>query len=610
MLINALCEYYDELAKEGKVVPDGYSEQAVHYIIALTPDGKIDKLIPHFKEGNDEDNKGKKKERLDPDTVVLPQRTEKSGIESNIIEHRPLYIFGLNYEKDGFTAEDKTNKARKSHEAFVKANLEFIDGMDSPVINAYRYFMKNWVPENETNNPHLLFLGKEYKSSYFGFCLSGYPDHLIQDEPQIISKLSMSAADELSDDEHSAQCAVTGEDLPIARIHNKIKGVAGGLASGTVLIGFKTSAGCSYGNEQSYNSNISEEAMKKYTTALNALLADKRHRTTIDDMTLIYWATGGTQNESCCDLFDLFFNGASDDYKMDKTQTEQMLSDTFHLAKEGRLTKERLSDLTGIDENVDFYIIGLKPNSSRLSLKFIYRRRFADILFSIAQHQEDMFITGSKGSVPLRKLKKALVRYIRDTSGDNKKEETIGSPLMTAVIKSILYKNAYPDNMLSTLVTRVKTDQYINYVRAGAIKACINRKSRVSNKKEELTVALDINNTNQAYLCGRLFAVLERIQELSAAPVKLNRTIKDAYFASAASKPALVFPKLLSLSQNHVKKLNDGNRIFYSKMVQEIISKINSEFPDTLMLTEQGKFMIGYYHQVQAFFDKNNKEEN
>lgn len=123
-------------------------------------------------------------------------------------------------------------------------------------------------------------------------------------------------------------------------------------------------------------------------------------------------------------------------------------------------------------------------------------------------------------------------------------------------------------------------------------------------------MALDINNTNQAYLCGRLFAVLERIQELSAAPVKLNRTIKDAYFASAASKPALVFPKLLSLSQNHVKKLNDGNRIFYSKMVQEIISKINSEFPDTLMLTEQGKFMIGYYHQVQSFFDKNNKEEN
>ena len=603
MLINALCEYYDELTKAGKVVPDGYSEQSVHYIIALTPDGKIDTIIDHRKKNIDKENKGKKKERLEPDTVILPQRTEKSGIESNIIEHRPLYIFGLNYEKDGFTPEDKTNKAHKSHEAFVKANLEFIEGMDSPVINAYRSFMQNWIPENETNNPHLLSLGKEYKNSYFGFCMSGYPEHLIQDDPQIISKLSLSAAEEASDDRHSAQCAVTGENLPIARIHNKIKGVTGGLASGTVLIGFKTSSGCSYGNEQSYNSNISEEVMKKYTTALNALLADRRHRTTIDDMTLIYWATGGTQNESCCDMFDLFFNRTSVEDKMDKTQTEQMLSDTFKLARDGKLTRERLSDLTGVDENVDFYIAGLKPNSSRLSLKFIYRRRFADILFSIAQHQEDMLITQSKGPVPLWRLKKELV-------SPKSSNTSVGSPLLSLIFKSILYSSPYPDHLLSTLVTRVKTDQYINYVRAGAIKACINRKSRASKEKEELTVALDINNTNQAYLCGRLFAVLERIQELSAAPVKLNRTIKDAYFASAASKPALVFPKLLSLSQNHVKKLNDGNRIFYSKMVQEIISKINNEFPDTLMLTEHGKFMIGYYHQVQAFFDKNNKEEN
>lgn len=123
-------------------------------------------------------------------------------------------------------------------------------------------------------------------------------------------------------------------------------------------------------------------------------------------------------------------------------------------------------------------------------------------------------------------------------------------------------------------------------------------------------MALDINNTNQAYLCGRLFAVLEKIQRISLNGNEINRTIKDAYFASAASKPSLVFPKLLSLSQNHIKKLNDGNKVFYSKMVQEIISKIDGEFPDTLMLTDQGKFMIGYYHQVQAFFEKNNKEEN
>ena len=100
-------------------------------------------------------------------------------------------------------------------------------------------------------------------------------------------------------------------------------------------------------------------------------------------------------------------------------------------------------------------------------------------------------------------------------------------------------------------------------------------------------MALDINNTNQAYLCGRLFAVLERIQELSAAPVKLNRTIKDAFFASAASKPALVFPKLLSLSQNHVKKLNDGKQKYLA--VQDEMNEIVDLFNQM-----QRRFMQSY----------------
>ena len=605
MLINALCEYYDELAANGKIVPDGFSEQAVHYLIALTPDGKIDSITDYRIKSKYKDKKGSVKERFDPHIVILPQRTEKSSIESNIIEHRPLYIFGLNFEKGLFTSDDRTNKARKSHEAFVNANLEFIDGMDTPLINAYRNFLLNWIPENEINNPHLLLLGKEYKNSYFAFCLSGYPDFLLQDEQLIKNKYLSHIAANGSSDEYSSQCAITGKELCIARIHNKIKGVVGGLASGTVLVGFKTSAGCSYGNEQSYNSNISDEAMKKYTTALNALLADKIHRTVIDDITVVYWATGKS-DENCCSLFDSFFNSSvtqHEDDKMDRTQTEQMLVDTFKLAKEGKLTKERLSDLTGVDENIDFYITGLKPNSSRLSVKFIYHRRFADILFSITKHQEDIYITGSQGPIPLWRLKKELL-------SPNAGNQNIDSSLLSAIFRSVLYAVPYPDYLLFTLISRIKTDKYINSVRAGAIKACLNRKSRALNKKEELNVALDINNTNQAYLCGRLFAVLERIQEQAAAPIKLNRTIKDAYFASAASKPSLVFPKLLSLSQNHIKKLNDGNKVFYSKMIQEIISKINEEFPDTLMLAEQGKFMIGYYHQVQSFFNKNNKEEN
>ena len=120
-------------------------------------------------------------------------------------------------------------------------------------------------------------------------------------------------------------------------------------------------------------------------------------------------------------------------------------------------------------------------------------------------------------------------------------------------------------------------------------------------------MALDINTTNQAYLCGRLFAVLERIQRQASGDV--NRSVKDAYFASAASKPSLVFPKLISLSQNHMKKLSEGNNVFYNKLIEEIVGKLEGQFPDTLSLTDQGKFMIGYYHQDQDLYIKKNKED-
>ena len=604
MLINALCDYYDELAKEGKVIPEGCSKQAIHYLIALSPEGKIENIIDYQIRTPITAKNGKIKERSDPRMIMFPQRTQKPGIDANIVEHRPLYIFGLNYDKDTFTPDDKTDKARKSHAAFVEKNLAFIEELNSPVINAYRNFIQTWNPEKEIHNPLLEKLGKAYKSAYFAFCLDGHMEMMLQEDKQIKEKFQQYFSENTAEDEYYAQCAVTGERLPIARIHDKIRGVAGGMASGTVLVGYKTAMGCSYCHEQSYNSNLSTTVMKKYTFALNALLADKHHKTLLDDITVIYWATGGSKNERCADLFSAFFNGDSNTEEqstMDKTQTDKMLEDTLKLAQEGSLTAERISSLADVEETVYFYITGIKPNASRLSLKFIYRRRFADILFGIAQHQADMLITGLNKAVPLWRLKKELI-------SPKSSNQNIDPSLLSAIFRSILYNIPYPTYLLSTLVTRVKTDKSINSVRAGTIKSCINRQARANHQKEELSVALDINNTNQAYLCGRLFAVLEKIQQNSVAG-NLNRTIKDAYFASAASKPALVFPKLLSLSQNHMRKFDEKNTVFYNKLIEEIIGKLDGEFPDTLMLTEQGKFMIGYYHQEQNFYVKKKEEE-
>lgn len=606
MLIQALCDYYDILKEEGKVVEDGYSQQGIHYLIALSDDGKIDSITNWQIKEKIVASNGKIKEKEKPRMIKMPLRSEKTTVFSNIVEHRPTYLFGLNYEEEKFTPDDKTQYAKKSHDAFVKQNLEFIEGIDSPVVNAYRNFILNWCPQKEIENPFLVSIGKAYKNAYFAFCLSGHMDVLLHEDNLIKSKWNTYNASNISEEKHIAQCAITGESLPIARIHNRIKGINEGLSSGTVLVGYKEKAGCSYCNEYSYNSNISLKVMKKYTLALNALLSDAMHKKNIDDITIIYWAIGEKKHDEYVDLFSsLLFE---DNNKLDEKHTEKFINDLFNGVQEANISRNKIVAMDDIDDNVDFYIVGIKPNTSRISLKFIHHRKFVDIVCCVADHQRDMWIfdasIGKKiNTIPLWQIKNEL-------KSPKSKNDKVDPSLLSEIFKSVLYGKNYPKYLLSKIVKRVKTDKYINRTRAGVIKACINRKQRCLGKEEEITVALNKNNDNQAYLCGRLFAVLEKIQK-NATLKNLNRTIKDAYFASAASKPALVFPKLLKLSNNHLKKLDEKNNVYFDKLIEEIVEKLNGEFPNMLMLAEQGKFMIGYYQQEQEFYKKseNNKEE-
>ena len=595
MLIHALCDYYDILAKEGKVLPEGYSSVKIHYLISLTEDGKMDGIIDH--QDTVQVPSGKKlKEKKVPKDLQMPKRTEKSGIEANIAEHRSLYIFGLNLDKDILTPDDRTNKAQKSHQAFVEANLGFIEGLHSPLIDAFRSFLLNWKPEDETENPWLLGLGKDYGKSGYAFCLSGHPECLLHEEKEFKEKWEQWYQDKKAKekDSHIAQDAISGEQTSIARIHNKIKGVYGGLATGSVLVGFNNPSENSYGNEQSYNSNISETAMNKYTEALNYLLSSDRHKVLIDDMTVVFWAMD--TGEACENLLmDILF-GQSD--KMKAEQTERMLAKLFQDAGKGTVGGERLT-LDGIDENVDFYMMGLKPNSSRLSLKFLVRKKYADILWNIARFQNDLQMGKEFHSVSIMRIKRELL-------SQKSKNEKVNPALLSSLMESMINGTRLPVSLLENVLRRVKADpgdQKVNAVRAGIIKAWINRAS----KKEELKVALDRENYRPAYLCGRLFAVLEKIQQ-EASGNSLNRTIKDGYFASASARPSMVFPKLIRLSQYHLNKVKSP--VYFNKLTGEIIGHLDGGFPDTLFLKEQGEFVVGYYQQYQSFFEKKNKEED
>jgi len=607
MLIQALKQYYDILEDSGNTIPDGFSSVDITHMIYLNLDGEVTSItdirnVQKIEISKDKKGNPKYKDVLTPKKYNLPKRTEKPGIDLNIIEHRPLYIFGLNLDKGTFTPDDKTDKAKKSHKCFVDGNLSFIDGLNSDIIVAYRNFLEKWQPQNEVENPYLLALGKDYDKFKYCFALDGRPDILLHKDTQILDKIKSKLEgqkvplDTSADD--VAICSITGEVSKIARIHDKLKGIKGGSAMGSVFIGTNSTAEESYGKSQAFNNSISETAMQKYVYSLNYLISNKKHRNFLDDITFVFWAMSPNDDFETTAFNNAFFYVPKD--TLNATETDDALTVMIKNFKEGSIAD--YSALDKVDKDVIFYVVGLTPNVSRVSQKFIYRDKFGNILKNALQHKLDMQLENNTKDIPLWKITKELV-------SPKSTKDTVPTPLITSIFYSILNGTQYPSALLETTIRRIKLDSdtdknsfiKINSTRVGIIKAYLNRKSRIQNKEEEITLSLNKTNDNPAYLCGRIFAMLEKIQKDALG--NLNKTIKDSFFASACAKPSTVFPRLLMLSQNHLAKLD--NRNHWNKQLGEVISMLGEEFPSTLSLDEQGKFIIGYYQQNQELYKPN-----
>ena len=580
MLIQALCNYYDILTAKGEILPDEYSPVDVSYIISLTMDGQIDGIVDCRESITTKTAKGKEKTITKPKAIVMPRRTEKTCIDANIIEHRAPYIFGFFFDK-------KTGElvyADKKHEAFVKKNLSFFETLDDPICIAFTKFLKNWNPKDETENPHLLSIGKKFVGYSFAFCLSGRPDILLHENDNVKNKWMSMYSEMCSGDEQIAQCAIYGTNQPIARIHDKIKNMPGGSTMGCTLVGFNKSANESYTASQSYNSNISVVAMKHYTRALNYLLSNPKHCTKVQDFTLIHWAE--SENDKYDDVINMLVFGSKNN------ETDETLKTLAKGLSRGRV------DIDGLDSSVMYYVVAIKPNNARLSVRFCNKQSVGSILENILKHQQDMKISNNSKQISLARIMKELI--IPSSKKDNP-----STPLAMNIMSAVLCGYKYPQALLETIIRRIRLDSdtdenhYIkmNDVRMGLIKAYINRYDRLNGREEEIKMSLDEQNTNPAYLCGRLFALLEDIQKKSAKGVKLNRTIKDAYFSSASARPATVFPIILKLAQYHMSKYDDS--IYDSMRIAKIMGLMGAEFPTILSLKDQGVFMLGYYQQRQ-----------
>lgn len=580
MILQALAKHYENLAAEGKVSKEGWCEAKVSYAIELMPDGKVKGFISL----KTEEERGKKKVWVSTTRMVPQMVTRSSGVSANFLCDNSKYMLG--FDKDG-----SSKRVLECFQAAKEKHLELLEQAEGEMAASIKAFFETWNPEKEEEK---LKESEIWEALTDGGNLIFYMNGCEAQEDEEIKELWNEKQNSCDGEEggNTGICLVTGKKAEISRIHRTIKGVPGAQSSGAALVSFNAPAFESYGKEQSYNAPVGKYAEFAYTTALNYLLSQRNYTFQLGDTMVVYWAENG--QKAYQDVFSFALVPTVDN--------RETIREIFDCIKKDQPIK--VEDIE-MDSEQRFYILGLAPNAARLSVRFFYQDSFGKILEHISEHYERMKIV--QPSWETREYM-SIRDMLMETVNQNSRDKSPIPNMAAMVMQAVLSGGRYPASLYTDTLIRIRADQgerKLSWGRTAILKAYLIRNT---NWKEGVNyMGLNKENSEQPYLLGRLFAVLEFIQKDTNPGIKA--TIRDRYFNSACATPASVFPILIKLMNSHIKKLerdNLGAKISYENQLTEIMGKLD-EFPRRLTLEEQGKFDLGYYHQVQ---DKYTKRED
>lgn len=572
MILQALKEYYDRKAADpdSGIAPLGWEWKEIPYLIVLRDDGSLVRVE------DTQELDGKKKRAK---AFLVPQSVKRSsGVASNLLWDNVEYATGV-------ACKGKSDRVAAQHEAFVERLSELSDCTSVTPICAF--LSQQDYKEQLAACPE--WSGAVEGCAFVSFKVVG-ESKPICNAPDVTRHVDAENASK-ADGTAQAICLVSGDHDSIAKLHPAIKGVQGTNTTGGNIVSFNFPASCSFGKEQGMNAPIGELAAFKYTTALNVLLSkESRQKMSVGDTTVVFWSEKKTPLED--EFLDLFGEPAKDNPDKGVAAVARLLLSV----KSGSFPHEA--------DTTRFYVLGLAPNSARIAVRFWHSGTVAEMEGRFADWFDNLRIAHG----PKEKEHLSLWRLLVSIAPLGK-SENIPPNLAGAVMRSILEGTPYPATLLSSAIVRIKAgrikndrqDREMMYSRCKLIKAFLNH-----NKERKLTVSLDKENANIGYRLGRLFAVLEKIQE--EANPGINATIRDKFYASASSTPNAVFGNLMRLKNHHLGKLSQGRSIYFEKRLGEVIAEIPT-FPAHLSLDEQGDFAIGYYHQRQDFFTKKESAE-
>lgn len=623
MIIQALCRYYDILEGDEYVTlpGEGQSIADVSFAFILSTDGQLTNIMDLRSDG--------KKPR--PRAMAVPfQKVRSSGIAPYLLCDNSKHVLGVEKKKgraskkvpsegigspvgergEEFTREYTTPRSLKCFEEFRKLHHDTFGELDLDATRALLRFLDAWNPKKFYDHPKIRQYSDELLAG--GNIVFEFDRKFIHEYDEVQELLANRSRldDGSGNDVIIQQCLVSGKSSPISRVHPKIKGVTGAQSTGASLVSFNDEAFQSYGKEQNYNAPISESTALEYTYVLNHFLErESKNKMRLDNTTIVFWAE--TTKKQYLDLTAFLLDPPTPKKKGRKVDEAAAIADREAIQWIGDVLRKVKAGMPlqhnelGIDVGkTNFYMLGLSPNAGRLSVRFWYEDTVGRFIERLAQHHLDMEIIHDDFDSPYI----SIYRILKETVPRNSKNETSSPLLEGALMRAILGNAPYPLELYNAILSRIKIEGTINHTRAAFLKAYLIRSNRQKKNAREgwISVSLNEESTNVPYRLGRLFAVLEKAQRDAIANTKSG--INSKYFSSASTTPSVVFPVLLKLAQHHISKSDWG--FVTNKSIEEIMSGID-QFPRYLDLEDQGRFMLGYYHQRKELFrkKKDNEEE-
>ena len=438
----------------------GYSTERIGFLVSLNADGSPAGPPIDLREGE-----GKRKA---PRLMQVPASFKRPGTTP-----RSFFLWDNTAFALGVSASEKKAGATRL-EAFRQLHRKELAGTNDPGLKALLRFLDSWSPADFVR----LGWPEEMKDQNIVFALESerLKDICIHDRPAARALWTRLSAE---GEKKEAACLVTGARGAIARLHPAIKGVWGAQTSGASIVSFNLDAFTSYGHEQGENAPVSEAAAFAYTTALNRFLErGGGHRIQIGDASTVFWADASeaTAAEEAEGVFAALLGADG----ADETVQAKKVGAILQAVRAGRPIADFSPDLA---QGVRFFILGLAPNASRLSVRFYLEDDFGAIAARFLAHVARMRI-----EPPPKDEHPSIWRLLVETAAQHR-SENVQPNLAGGWLRAILTGAFYPLTLLSTLLMRLRADHDVNGLRVAMLKAVLIR-----NFAMEVPVSLDVEN--------------------------------------------------------------------------------------------------------------------